>query len=273
MGVNAGLHFTGGEPFLNFELLIALVEIAHGLGIPGIFVETNAFWCVNDGVTRERFRELAQAGLQGILISVNPFLLEHVPFERTRRAVRIATEVFGTRNVLVYQRVFYEEFSRLGIAGTLSFGEYLRRGGYGLREAEPLLSGRAAYRLAPLLPKHPARRFFGASCRHELLRDWHVHVDNYCNFIPGFCAGLSLGDARDPATILSGTELEERPVLAALLTDLEELYRLGLAHGYREREEGYVSRCHLCLDVRRHLIRCGDFPELRPREFYEHLED
>ncbi|NOX44407.1 MAG: hypothetical protein GXO72_01530, partial [Caldiserica bacterium] len=48
VGVTSGLHFTGGEPFLNFELLLELVGIAADLGIPGIFVETNAFWCVTD---------------------------------------------------------------------------------------------------------------------------------------------------------------------------------------------------------------------------------
>ena len=272
VGVNEGLHFTGGEPFLNFELLLELVGIAADLGIPGIFVETNAAWCINDAVTRERLRALRSAGLRGILVSVNPFLLEHVPFERTRRAVRIALEVFGHRNVLVYQAIFYEEFSRLGIEGTLPLEKYLRKG-LGLAYAELFLSGRAAYKLAHLFPRYPARRFFGLSCRRELIRDWHVHVDNYCHYIPGFCAGLSLGDARDLTAICGGIDPARYPVLRALLTDLEELYRLGVAHGYVEREEGYISKCHLCLDVRRHLVGHGDFPELRPRAFYEHLED
>ncbi len=272
VGVNEGLHFTGGEPFLNFELLVELVRIASGLGIPGIFVETNSFWCVNDRLTRERLRELRAVGLRGILISVNPFLLEHVPFERTKRVVRVAMEIFGPRGVLVYQGIFFREFSRLGIEGTLPFEEYLRIG-YGLAYGELLLNGRAVYKLAYLFPKYPARRFFGFSCRGDLLRDWHVHVDNYCNFVPGFCAGLSLGDARDLEGIRAGSGPGRYRVLRALLTDLGELYRLGIEHGYREREEGYVSKCHLCLDIRRHLARCGDFPELAPRAFYEHLED
>ncbi|MEM2130268.1 MAG: 4Fe-4S cluster-binding domain-containing protein, partial [Candidatus Bathyarchaeia archaeon] len=29
LGLNYGLHFTGGEPFLNFGLLLNLVKIAH----------------------------------------------------------------------------------------------------------------------------------------------------------------------------------------------------------------------------------------------------
>ena len=41
-------------------------------------------------------------------------------------------------------------------------------------------------------------------------------------------------------------------------------------HGYQERPEGYVSPCHLCLDIRRHLVE-RDFEELNPREFYRQL--
>ncbi|MEX2753360.1 MAG: hypothetical protein Q6366_016050, partial [Candidatus Freyarchaeota archaeon] len=48
VGINYGLHLTGGEPFLNFELLVEGVEMAESLGIPSIFVETNAFWCSDD---------------------------------------------------------------------------------------------------------------------------------------------------------------------------------------------------------------------------------
>ena len=272
VGVNEGLHLTGGEPFLNFELLIDLVEIAAELGIPGIFVETNASWCVNEGITRDRLRALKSAGLRGILVSVNPFLLEHVPFERTRRAVRVASEIFGPRNVLVYQGIFYREFLKMGIRGTLPLEDYLRRS-FGLAYAELLPSGRAVYKLAHLFPRYPARRFFGLSCRRELIRDWHIHVDNYCHYIPGFCAGISLGDARHLEGLYKGIKLEEFPVLKALLSDLKELYRLGVEYGYRERTDGYVSKCHFCIDIRRHLVHHGAFRELAPLSFYEHLED
>jgi len=53
---------------------------------------------------------------------------------------------------------------------------------------------------------------------------------------------------------------------------MEELYRLGEEFGY-EVQDGYVSKCHLCFDIRRHLVKVGEFKELRPKEFYEHLED
>jgi hypothetical protein len=47
------------------------------------------------------------------------------------------------------------------------------------------------------------------------------------------------------------------------------LLRLARDHGYQERSGGYISKCDLCLDLRRHLFAAGDFPELAPAPFYE----
>ena len=63
--LNYGLHFTGGEPFLNFELLLKAVGIAHGLNIPLTFVETNCYWCFNDKATRENSNALLGRLLEG----------------------------------------------------------------------------------------------------------------------------------------------------------------------------------------------------------------
>ncbi|KXA99717.1 hypothetical protein AKJ41_04995 [candidate division MSBL1 archaeon SCGC-AAA259O05] len=37
VGLNSGLHFTGGEPFLNYDLLVDLVGTAARLDIPGTY--------------------------------------------------------------------------------------------------------------------------------------------------------------------------------------------------------------------------------------------
>jgi hypothetical protein len=272
VGVNDGVHFTGGEPFLNFPLLLRLVEIARRVGVPTTFVETNGFWATNDETARGKLRALLDAGLDGILISANPFLLEHVPFERTKRAARIGREVFGA-NAIVYQQLFFEQFKLMGLRGTLPFDEYVERGGHALQYVELFANGRVPCKMSHLFEHHPAAAYFHASCRRELIRDWHIHVDNYGNYMPGFCGGLSLGDARDLDAIIRGIDLNRLPVTAALLEGLGALYELGAAWGYRERAGGYLSKCHLCLEVRRHLARHGDFAELRPAEMYERLED
>ncbi|MEM2901881.1 MAG: radical SAM protein [Candidatus Bathyarchaeia archaeon] len=275
VGVNYGLHFTGGEPFLNFNLLLEAVRIAKELKIPAVFAETNAYWCVDDEDTRKKLTVLKEAGLNGLLVSVNPFIIEHVPFQRTERVVKIGRELFGA-NLMIYQEPFHAQFKSLGVEGVLNFESYLQKMGLeGLRFAELIMMGRAPYKLGQLYRKHPAEAFFGESCLEELTREWHVHVDNYCNYITGYCGGISLGDARSLNTLCTrGVDLNNHPILKALLTDLKELYELAVEEfQYREPSEGYVSKCHLCVDIRKHLSeRTKEFKELQPREFYHHLE-
>jgi hypothetical protein len=269
------LHFTGGEPFLNFRLLLEATRIANELGIRGTFVETNCFWCVSDEDTRKKLMQLKDAGLSGILISINPFILEYVPFERTERAIRLSKEIFG-ENLLAYQECFYQQFKSLKLRGTLHFEDYLQQVGLeGLRYAELIAMGRAPYKLGYLYRRYPAKEFFGESCEENLRREWHVHVDNYYNYIAGYCAGISLGDARNLHLICeTGINLDEHPILKALVSDMKELYDLAVKKfDYRESRRGYISRCHLCVDIRRHLVKkTTEYQELQPREFYAHLE-
>lgn len=272
IGINYGLHFTGGEPFLNFKLLLKAVKIADELKIPSTFVETNSFWCVDDENVRERLLQLRDVGLKGILISVNPFIVEQVPFERTERAFRISREIFG-KNVIVYQDFFYEDFKRLRIKNTMPFKEYLQKSPYSLSHVELLPMGRAVYQLSYLYKKFPAKYFFGESCKEELTRDWHVHIDNYCNYMPGYCGGISLGDARDLDSLCKGIELSNKPILNALMMDLKSLYEFSVKEfNYEELPKGYISKCHLCVDIRKHIAQQTDeFKELSPREFYYYL--
>ena len=274
IGINYGLHFTGGEPFLNFQLLARGAKMASELKIPATFVETNCFWCVNDEVTRAKLTQLKDAGLNGVLISVNPFILEQVPFERTERAARISADIFG-ENVVVYQQFFYHQFKMLNFKGSMPFDAYLQKAGTeSLDHVELIPMGRAAYELGDLFRKHRAKEFFGESCKEELTRPWHVHVDNYCNYITGYCAGISLGDARKLSSICEeGVDLDENPLIKLLVTDMRELHELAVREfGYTESAGGYVSKCHLCLHLREHIVRQTDeFRELQPKEFYTNL--
>ncbi len=68
IGINHGLHITGGEPFLNLDILLKLARMARDLGIPSTFVETNCFWASDDNETRSRLLQLREAGLRGVLV-------------------------------------------------------------------------------------------------------------------------------------------------------------------------------------------------------------
>jgi hypothetical protein len=252
--------------------------MASKLQIPSTFVETNCVWCTEDEVTRQRLEQLKDAGLRGILISVNPFLQEQVPFERAERAGRISKEIFG-ENVMVYQEFFYQQFKRLNLKGTLALDEYLQRvGRESLSYVELFPMSRAVYKVSELCKylygSHPMEHFFGTSCMSELTREWHVHIDNYRNYMLGYCGGLVWGDFLKLASKNMMVNLDDFPIMRALLDEgVEGLYHIGKEFGYKERKEGYSFKCDLCVDIRRHIAqRTNQFVELNPREFYFQLE-
>jgi hypothetical protein len=277
--LNFGLHFTGGEPFLNFQLLSRAVEVAEELGIPSTFVETNAFWCNEDRPTREKLNTLKRKGLKGILISVNPFYLEYVPFERTVRAVRLSLEIFGN-NTMVYQWRYFCRFKEWGFQAKMAFEDYLKfeRKEDFARHTEFFVMGRAPYKLKEFLRSiyslRSADSFFHEPCLMPFLRPFHNHFDNYGNYVPGFCAGVTLGDCRKLDDLLQeGVDTDRFPVLGLLMEEeIERLLEFAAARGYEESLEGYFSKCHLCMDIRKHLARTGNFAELSPKEFYSQLE-
>jgi hypothetical protein len=134
--------------------------------------------------------------------------------------------------------------------------------------------GRAAEKLKDLYPGHPSKRFFNTPCQPDFLRSWHNHFDNYGNFMPGYCGGISLGSWFELDRLLKeGIDLQNRPVLKYMVSqDMKGLFNFALDRGYQELGEGYVSKCHLCLDIRKYLASSGDYDELKPGQFYEQLK-
>jgi hypothetical protein len=275
VSLNHGLHFTGGEPFLKPDLLLTAVKMAELYGIPSTFVETNCYWCRNDEVTEDMLIRLKAAGLKGILISVNPFYAEFVPFEKTERCIKISHQVFGS-NVMVYQLEYYRRFKELGIKSTLPLDDYLSMVGsdHFTGSVELFLMGRAVRTLRELYPSHPAERFYHHPCLPPFLRDWHNHFDNYGHVMPGYCGGISLGSWRQLGELLEvGIDLEHHPVLNYLIAgDMAGLHRFAIKLGYPSRVDGYLSKCDLCLDIRHFLVNETEIEELSPRSFYTHLE-
>lgn len=276
VSLNYGLHLTGGEPFLNYDILLKSVQIANEFQIPSLFVETNCFWCKTDELTKEKLTELRNNGLKGILISVNPFILEHIPFEKTERAIRLSKDIFG-KNVMIYQLFYYYQFKGLGLKEKLPLEQYLKIMHIDdlQKKVELFKMGRAVYSLQHLYKKHPPSSFFNENCYSELVRNWHNHFDNYGNYIPGYCGGLSWGDIRDLDSLSNeGIDLEDFPVLKCLIRgSMKDLYHYVINNfEYQEVPDGYISKCHLCTDIRRKIaLNTDKIKELNPREFYFHI--
>jgi hypothetical protein len=277
-----GIHFSGGEPFIRPELLLAGIRFAGELGLPVDYAETNAFWCFDEKRTRQMMMRLRENGLPGLTIDVSPFHIEFIPMNRIQSALKVGSEVFGPDRVQVSSRYFYGEFLDLEPDQTLPFEDYLVA--VGEEKASLMIAselglvagGRAAERLHYLYVHREPEAYFGETCSAELSNPHHVHVDCYGNYMPGFCAGITLGSAFRLTELYQRRTLDPHPVLSLLAQGgVEFLYRQAVSKwGYRARPDGYIAKCHLCLDIRRHLVRQGcQLPELAPLEFYSKLDE
>lgn len=270
------VHLTGGEPFLKFPLLLYATQIAAELKIP-CYVETNAGWCVRDDLVASRFQQLRQAGLQAVLISCSPFHAVTIPPERTLRGITIAGEIFGRQNVIVYQPEWLDLLIHFGTEhgtpletytqtyGKQQAGRFFWQG-YGL-----IAGGRSGYKLGHLVDRQVPEGFQGDSCHHEILYAHHSHLDLYGNFISGFCGGLKAGDWHRLTELIQDYKHGNYPTLIKILIDEGPfgLYKFAREqYEYHPLLEGYVGKCHLCVDVRAYLALVGTFEELAPQEFY-----
>ena len=274
------VHHTGGEPFMNFPLLLEAARLTREMGITQ-FVETNALWCTNEDRAYDWLGQLSAAGLDGILISCSPFQAEKVPLRRVLLAVEAAGKVFGYGSVGVYQTHCIREVSQFAVDETVPIEAYVER--YGAERAGRMFwgmyglidSGRASYTLGHLTQKYPPERFRGYNCRRELLYAHHSHFDVYGNYISWFCGGLRMGSWRDFDDMLNRYERRDYPELTGILIDDGPygLYRFARdKYEYCPLEDGYVGKCHLCVDARKHLSSQGEFVELQPSQFYNFVD-
>ncbi len=259
-GERARIHLTGGEPFLYWEHLVAILEAGtkRGLG-PVDLIETNGFWATSDSLVLDRLRRLKSLGVQRLKVSVDPFHQKYVDIASASRLARLAKETFGSENVLVR----WEEYltSNLNSQIPNPYHDHPFR-----------FTGRAAGELAEDLASKPISEMVGADCLAGFLGAKGVHIDPYGNVFSGTCSGIVLGNINqtplegiwrqfDPRQDgLIGTLCQEGP--CGLLSQAEPL-------GYR-RLDAYAGKCHLCTHVRQFLREAGVAPTtLGPADCYK----
>ncbi|ACI18836.1 conserved hypothetical protein [Dictyoglomus thermophilum H-6-12] len=274
-----GIHFAGGEPFLNFPLLLHAVKRAKELDLYIGYVETNASWCINREDVHEKFYLLKSAGLSKIFISCSPFHTERIPLKRTLLAIEVALEVFGKENVIVYMEHFLPKIAKIDIENPIPLEKWIeiygeKAAGYIFWEGYALIpGGRSGFHLGHLFPRYPAEVFREENCKFEILESQHAHFDLYGNYIPYFCGGVSLGKIEDLEEFYKNFDLEKLPFIKILVEEGPYgLSKYAQKLGFKESKDGYVGKCHLCVDVRKFLNDVFPYSqELNPKDFYRFL--
>lgn len=268
------IHISGGEAGLRFERLVEIVALASRMNVTMSYLETNAAWCADNAKTKTKLQTLKKAGLPGLLVSCSLFHNEFVPFARTRNCVEMGQEVFGAHNVIVWLPQFYKMLAALpDDTRTYTLEELCELvdlpidspaipGSYGVRAA-----GSSTEALRACYSPSPVQAFRRETCRADLMSTYHFHVDVYGNLLTGLCPGIAPGNIDDfhpPITY------ETAPVFTALCREgpagLMEMAAENFA--FEPRQDGYVSKCDLCYDIRKHLHSTGQFPELQPGDYY-----
>ncbi len=86
------VDFTGGELFLDFDLLLDLVSHAAALGAE-VGCVSNGYWATSEDAAMDRVNRLKAAGLHTIAISTSRFHQAFVSLRRVKRAISAARAV------------------------------------------------------------------------------------------------------------------------------------------------------------------------------------
>ena len=268
-----GVHLAGGEATLNWDRLEYALHSAARHHVTIDYLETNVAWCDDMETARRGFERLRRAGLNAVLISASLFHNEFTPLEKTKAGIRAAGEVFGRYGVIVWTPEVLQLMEGLEPQKT----HPLRRSCelLGLHPEQGDLwrvhnyltpGGRTTEKLTAGVERQPAEQFAGQSCLSTLDRTSHFHIDPYGHLFTGHCPGIAVAAIENLHPEIAP---ESAPVSCQLRRGGPHALWKELAPDFMPDPEGYISRCHLCLDVRHHLRRqTNGFEELQPDDFY-----
>jgi len=277
---NIPLHVGGGEPLIHFDLMKKILSYLKGTKIEVEYLETNGFHLIDD--TTSRLKELRRAGLACLLISISPFHNEFISVIQIKRIINEISAVFGQQGVFPWHSGYLPFLERTHTDHPVLLDKYFNS--FSLSEIQHQLTsvmyihpgGRGAYLLAEHLPLRPAEEFLSKTCADNLASPVHAHIDYQGNYLAGFCSGLRIGNQTGlelNRLYTEGIRLSRYPLLDQLVNGgIRELFNQGVKTEFLPDPQGYVSACHLCLDLRLHFFFQGKpYEELYPRFFYEDL--
>jgi MoaA/NifB/PqqE/SkfB family radical SAM enzyme len=248
-GEAASVHITGGEPFLNWQHLEAVIR-AFKLEKLGLVeqVETNASWAVDSKTIRERLRVLDEFGMAKLKISCDPFHQEFVPIERVRLLAVVAEEVLGKERVLVR----WEKYLTTEDTVESKIKNLKSKIVECLRDYPCRFTGRAGGELAELTADKTIEDLAAKTCCKSFLAAKGVHIDPLGNVFSGVCSGIILGNvgANPLEQIWKQIDWRNNEFVDILFASgpagmLEKAVNLG----YKKRRY-YGSGCHLCTSIR-----------------------
>lgn len=268
------VHIGGGEPLLHPTNLFPILKSAGENGIHIEYIETNASWYKDLRKTGDLLRELQKYHVNTLLVSIDPFHNEFVPFYKVKGVVE-ACQQFGVE-VFPWLMEFWDDLEAMGDTKIHKLEEYEQFFGNDyqiqlLKRYHLNFRGRALQTYKGYLQSYSTEKILQNSgpCR-ELAGVHHFHIDLYGNFILQSCAGLAI-HFRD---LTLGVTAEKYPILYALDSiGIKGLYDLAVgSYGFIPKQH-YTGKCDLCYDIRKYLVMDQklDLSDLQPIGHYVYI--
>jgi len=265
-----GVHIGGGEPFLNPDGLVALINIIINSGLRLDYIETNAAWITDDdNRNRKILSDVINAGGECIMVSTDPFHIEFIPFWKPERLIRLLKETGA--QYFIWQERYLPMLRKLDPRKTYTGDELKNVCGYDVtgqcaREYGMSFNGRALNLLRKYGKKKPVDSL-PESCP-ELNNTSHFHIDFLGRYIPPGCTGMGI----IIEDVDKELDLVKYPVMSRLFNGgVKSLLEYAQELGFQSESDGYVSKCELCFDIRKFLITQDRqaYPDLTPESFYK----
>src|SRR5690606_28830200 len=87
------VHIGGGEPLLKSEKIFPVLEAAARNNINIDYIETNASWFKDEASAKTILKELIKHGVHTLLISIDPYHNEYIPFYKVKGLIRACSKV------------------------------------------------------------------------------------------------------------------------------------------------------------------------------------
>ena len=258
------VHIGGGEPFLNFNGLLDLVDEILYAGLLLEYIETNASWVT--GNVRDKLSELKAHGVECLLISVDPFHIEYIPLEKPIALIKACNNCL---DYFVWKQNFIAPLSKMSmiikhgreeLESTL--GEdyiYDTAKKYGIG-----YNGRALNIAREFCETKPFDQIISSGPCMEIVGTNHYHVDYLGSYIPPGCTGMGV-----PLDELDNINEDKYPVFTKLYEKgIKGLYSYATENGFKENRS-YTSKCELCFEIRKYLNKNKKTADITPDDFYK----
>jgi len=246
----------GGEPLLFPEIVCAIHKEAASVGIPLREVITNGYWSNNSGRIKEIAKNLAESGVNNIIISVDAFHQEHVPLDIVRK----------TAEACLQADIEDITWNPCWVISEDDDNRYNRKTKFILKKLEDLPirnsegnvmepEGLALINLKEFLP--PRKKIPPGKCGDIPYTEPLDSVKCICVEPDGriaVCKDFYIGNAyeTDIIDLIESYNPFEIPEMKAIIENgMKGLIDWARTKGVKPDPEGYYSICQMCTDIRK----------------------